>query len=53
MWIEDLTKALWMLNGQQLIDLVDHISNNVIVMTSGTTYSVSELVEEYNKEYGA
>lgn len=52
MWIEDVTKALWMLNGEQLIDLIEYISNGIIKMTSGTIYTISELVEAYNKEYG-
>lgn len=51
MWIEDLTKALWMLNGVSLIGCVQRIEDNVIYMTSGNKYSVKELVEEYDKEY--
>ena len=51
MWIEDLTKAFWMLNGLSLICCVQRIENNVIYMTNGDKYSVKELVEEYDKEY--
>lgn len=51
MWIDDLTKALWMLNGMSLICCVQRIEDNVIYMTSGDKYSVKELVEEYDKEY--
>jgi hypothetical protein len=51
MWIEDLTKALWELNAVQLIDLVDHIADGIIYMTSGTKYSVAELVAQYDKTY--
>lgn len=52
MWIEDLTKALWMLNGLQLINLVQEIKDNVIVMTNGDVYSVIDLRNAYDEEYG-
>lgn len=51
MWIEDLTKALWVLNGFGWICYVQRIEDNVIYMTNGNKYSVKELVEEYDKEY--
>ena len=51
--IMDLTKAMWQLNGQQLIDQVEYIADDVIAMTSGATYLVSELASEYDKEYSS
>ena len=50
--ISDITKAMWQLNSQQLIDQVDYIAEDVIAMTSGATYLVSELAADYDKEYG-
>lgn len=50
--ISDITKAMWQLNGLQLIDKVEYIADDVIAMTSGTTYLVSELAADYDKEYG-
>jgi len=54
MWIEDLTKALWMLNGSNLkwMARVFKISNGVIYLTNGATFEIKELVKQYNKEYG-
>lgn len=54
MWIEDLTKALWMLNGKsdKWNYCVEYINDNVIRTTDGMFYSVPELVAEYDKEYG-
>ena len=51
--ITDVTKALWQLNGLQLIDKIEYIADDVIAMTSGATYLVSELAADYNKEYGS
>ena len=54
MWIEDLTKALWILNGRddRYINLVDKITNNIIMMSDHTYYMVQDLVKEYNEIYG-
>ena len=38
MSIEDLTKALWMLNGQQLIHEIVKIQFGIITMDDGTEY---------------
>lgn len=51
MWIEDLTKALWMLNGMSHFCCIQRIEDNVIYMTNGVKYSVKELAKEYDKEY--
>ena len=53
MWIEDLTKALWMLNGKniQYMCCVLKIEDNIIYMTNGTKYLVYDLVAEYDQEY--
>lgn len=51
--ISDITKALWQLNGMQLIDKIDYIADDVIAMTSGATYLVSELAIDYDREYGS
>ncbi len=53
MWIEDLTKALWILNGDPLkwTCCIEKISDGIITMTSGQKFSVAALVEKYNSEY--
>ena len=55
MWIEDLTKALWELNAKDIAwtTCVEKIQDNIIYLSNGTTYTVQELVQEYNDEYGA
>lgn len=55
MWIEDLTKALWMLNGTDLRYncLIQKIENGYIYTTvPGLRFEIKTLVEAYNKEYG-
>lgn len=55
MWIEDLTKAFWMLNGTLLKNncCVWKVENGYIYMSAGELkFSVKDLVEEYDKEYG-
>ena len=52
MKIYDLTKALWMLNGQQLIHDIIKIQHGIITMDDGTEYYLEDLIDEYNKEYG-
>ena len=54
MWIEDLTKALWILNDDLVkwMCCVWKIENNIIYMTNGATFSIPALVAKYNKEYG-
>lgn len=55
MWIEDLTKAMWMLNASPMVwkCCIRKIENGFIYFTSGRTESIKELVEQYDKEYGA
>lgn len=55
MWIEDLTKALWMLNSRDIkwACCVWKIEDGYIYMTyHGLRFKVSDLVAEYDKEYG-
>lgn len=55
MWIEDLTKALWMLNNRDIkwSCCVWKIEDGYIYMTNhGLRFKVSDLVAEYDKEYG-
>jgi hypothetical protein len=53
MWIEDLTKALWMLNGStaKWSCCIAKIVDNVIIFTDGSRQTVQELVAQYDKEY--
>jgi len=51
MLIEDLTKALWMLNGEEL-GAVSAIYGGKIYMADGRVAFVDMLVELYDKTYG-
>ncbi len=53
MWIQDITKALWILNGTSLkwSCCVDKIENGFIYMSDGQRFAISALVEQYDKEY--
>ena len=48
MWIEDIIKALWILDNRYSC-CVSKIENGVIYFTDGKTMSVKEGVEKYNK----
>lgn len=51
--VEDLTKAMWMLNGDSSITAeISKIQFGVISMTDGTEYYLEDLVAAYDKEYG-
>lgn len=55
MWIEDLTKALWMLNNRDIkwSCCVWKIEDGYIYMTyHGLRFKVSDLAADYDKEYG-
>lgn len=52
MWMDDLIRALSMLDNLRYICYVDYIKDDVIYMTDGTKYLVQDLVAEYEKEYG-
>jgi len=55
MWIEDLTKAFWMLNRTPLQwnCCVWKVENGFIYMTArDVRFAIKDLVEEYDKEYG-
>lgn len=52
MWIDNLIRALTMLNDLRYLCYVDRIENDVIYMMNGTKYLVQDLVAEYEKEYG-
>lgn len=54
MWIEELTKALWVLNGDKVkwMCCVRKIENNIIYMTNGVTFYIPDLAKQYDKEYG-
>lgn len=53
MWIEDLTMALWVLNGESIKweCCVEKIENNYIIMTSGTKFYIPDLVAKYKELY--
>lgn len=54
MWIEDLTKALWILNSRDIKwnCCVWKIENGYIYMTMhGLRFEIAELVAEYDREY--
>ena len=55
MWVEDLTKALWILNEQndpKYLCCIQKIENGYIYTTvPGVQYSVAELVWMYDQEY--
>ena len=50
MIVEDLAKAFWMLNGEEL-GAVSVIRDGMISMTDGRVYFVDDLVKLYNKTY--
>lgn len=54
MWIEDLTKALWVLNGDKVkwMCCVWKIENDIIYMTNSATFYIPDLVAKYDKEHG-
>lgn len=53
MWVEDLTKAFWMLNQTPWKCLVWKVEDGFIYMNArDVRFSVKDLVEEYDKEYG-
>jgi len=54
MWIEDLSKALYVLNYDIIRRMccVWKIENNIIYMTNGATFGIPELVAKYNEKYG-
>lgn len=52
MWINDLVKAMKMLEDKQWNCCVAKIHDNIIRMTNGKLYYIPELVEEYNKKFG-
>lgn len=54
MTIEDLTKAMWMLNADLLSAFVDVISitEGKIFLANGQVMAVQDLVQAYNEEYG-
>lgn len=55
MWIEDLTKALWILNGYDIKwnCCVQKIENGYIYMTNpNLKFKISDLVAKYDEEYG-
>lgn len=53
MWIEDLAKAFWILNGDKVKEMccVWKIENNIIYMTNGATFYIPDLVAKYDMEY--
>lgn len=50
MWIEDILKALWVLDDRYSI-CVDKIENGIIFFSDHTFKRIKDLVAEYNKEY--
>lgn len=54
MWIENLTKAFWILNGDKVKWMchVWKIENDIIYMTNGATFYIPDLVAKYDREYG-
>jgi len=53
MWIEDLTKAFWVLNGDKVkwMCCVWKVENNIIYMTNGATFYIPDLVTQYDREH--
>lgn len=55
MWVEDLTKAFWMLNEQtdpKFQCCIQKVENGYIYTTTpGVQYSVAELAWMYDQEY--
>lgn len=54
MWIENLTKAFWVLNGDKVkwMSRVWKVENDIIYMTNGATFYIPDLVAKYDQEYG-
>ena len=54
MTIEDLTKAMWMLNADPLawVITVQTIKEGKIFFDNGQVMELSDLVRAYNEEYG-
>jgi len=54
MKVEDVTKAMWVINGDPFLSqqTIVRIDDGYVSFGNGKTYTIQELVEVYDEEYG-